>query len=78
MFHALTNVSQGHYPIIGGGVIIRMKSLDARRPAHAAGGANSMEALLAEALDFRPLRAGDIVDGTILRISPSEIIVDIG
>jgi small subunit ribosomal protein S1 len=55
-----------------------MKSLDARRPAHAAGGANSMEALLAEALDFRPLRAGDIVDGTILRISPSEIIVDIG
>jgi small subunit ribosomal protein S1 len=55
-----------------------MKKRNAPQPAQAAGEPNPMEALLANALTFPQLRAGDIVDGTIVRISPTEILVDIG
>src|SRR5512135_803339 len=39
---------------------------------------NSMEAWLAESFQFHQLHSGDIVDGRIVSVSPSEILVDIG
>lgn len=44
----------------------------------AAAGANPMENLPVDAFDFPHIRSGDVVDGTIVTISPTEILVDIG
>jgi small subunit ribosomal protein S1 len=55
-----------------------MDDLDALQPAQAAGGPNPMEAWLAETMIFRQLHSGDVVDGSIVNVSPSEILVDIG
>jgi len=55
-----------------------MNDLDVLQPAQAAEDVNSMDALPPGAFDFPQLRAGDIVDGHIVSISPSEILVDIG
>jgi small subunit ribosomal protein S1 len=55
-----------------------MDDLDTLQPAPAAGEMNPMEALLAESMVFRQLHSGDIVDGTIVSVSPSEILVDVG
>ena len=55
-----------------------MDDLDTLQPAPAAGEVNPMEALLAESMVFRQLHSGDIVDGTIVSVSPAEILVDIG
>lgn len=41
-------------------------------------GGNPMEAWLADSFQFRQLHSGDVVDGAIVSISPSEILVDIG
>jgi small subunit ribosomal protein S1 len=43
--------------------------LDAEHPMHA---------LMEEALNFRKLKQGDIVEGTIVSCSPTEILVDVG
>ena len=37
-----------------------------------------MSALLEEALIFRKLKPGDIVDGEIVRVTPTEVLVDVG
>lgn len=63
---------------IGEGVIILMDDLDTLQSAPAAGEVNPMEALLADSVVFRQLHSGDIVDGTIVNVSPREILVDIG
>ena len=55
-----------------------MDDLDMLQPAPDAGEMNPMEALLAESMVFRQLHSGDIVDGTIVSVSPSEILVDVG
>ena len=55
-----------------------MDDLDTLQPAPAAGEVNPMEALLADSMVFRQLHSGDIVDGTIVNVSPQEILVDIG
>ncbi len=55
-----------------------MDDLDTLQPAPAAGEVNPMEALLADSMVFRQLHSGDIVDGTIVSVSPQEILVDIG
>ncbi|MCX6030240.1 MAG: S1 RNA-binding domain-containing protein [Chloroflexi bacterium] len=55
-----------------------MKKRNALQPEQADGEPNPMEALLAEASAFPQLHAGDIVDGTIVSVSPTEILVDIG
>ena len=39
---------------------------------------NPMEALAGDAFEFPQVRAGDVVDGTIVSVSPAEILVDIG
>ncbi|MCD6555539.1 MAG: 30S ribosomal protein S1 [Anaerolineae bacterium] len=38
----------------------------------------SMENLLGQAYDFKRLRRGDIVEGTIVQVSPGEVLVDVG
>ncbi|MBN1139707.1 MAG: S1 RNA-binding domain-containing protein [Anaerolineae bacterium] len=38
----------------------------------------SMSSLMEEAFSFRRLKAGDIVDGTIVSVSPTEVLVDVG
>ncbi len=48
------------------------------QPAQAAEGPNPMETLPADAFDFPKLHAGDVVEGRIVSVSPSEILVDIG
>ncbi len=37
-----------------------------------------MSSLMEEAFSFRRLKAGDIVDGTIVSVSPTEVLVDVG
>jgi small subunit ribosomal protein S1 len=37
-----------------------------------------MNALMEEALSFRRLKQGDIVDGEIVSVSPTEVLVDVG
>lgn len=37
-----------------------------------------MSALMEEALTFRKLKPGDIVDGEIVKVSPTEVLVDVG
>jgi small subunit ribosomal protein S1 len=39
---------------------------------------NSMAALMEDALAFRAPRAGDIVEGEIVSVSPTEVLVDVG
>jgi small subunit ribosomal protein S1 len=55
-----------------------MDDLDALQPAQAAGDPNPMEAWLADSQLFRQMRSGDIVEGTVVSINPSEILVDVG
>jgi small subunit ribosomal protein S1 len=38
----------------------------------------SMSSLMEESFSFRRLKAGDIVDGTIVSVSPTEVLVDVG
>lgn len=55
-----------------------MKKRRTQQLAQAATEENLMDGLPADAFNFPLLRAGDIVDGHIVSISPSEILVDIG
>ncbi|PKO23559.1 MAG: 30S ribosomal protein S1 [Chloroflexi bacterium HGW-Chloroflexi-1] len=55
-----------------------MNDLDVLQPALAVEDVNSMDSLPLDAFDFPQLHAGDIVDGRIVSISPTEILVDIG
>ena len=55
-----------------------MNASHIRQPALAAEGTNPMNALPDDAFNFRQLRAGDIVDGTVISVHPTEILVDIG
>jgi small subunit ribosomal protein S1 len=55
-----------------------MDDLDAMQATQAAGDPVSMEAWLSDSLVFRQLHPGDIVDGTIVSISPNEILADVG
>lgn len=55
-----------------------MDDLDEVQADQAAGEPSSMEAWLTDSQVFRQLHQGDIVDGTIVSASPSEILVDIG
>lgn len=55
-----------------------MEDHDLYQAAQTETGANSMEAWLADSFSFRQLRSGDVVDGHIVSVSPSEILVDIG
>jgi small subunit ribosomal protein S1 len=54
-----------------------MNDQEAMQPALDREGANPMEKLPLDAFDFPQLRVGDVVDGTIVSISPGEILVDI-
>ena len=54
-----------------------MKKHRAPRFAQTAGEENFMEDLPADAFDFPQLRAGDVVEGRIVSVGPSEILVDI-
>lgn len=55
-----------------------MKSPGVSRSAQALQDVESMDAVPLDALDFPQLRPGDIVDGHIISISPTQILVDIG
>ena len=55
-----------------------MKKRNALQPDQADGEPNPMEALLADASVFPKLHVGDVVEGTIVSVSPNEILVDIG
>ncbi len=55
-----------------------MKSPGVSRSAQALQDVESMDAVPLDALDFPQLRPGDIVDGHIISVSPTEILVDIG
>lgn len=55
-----------------------MKKVDPRRPFQPRDEPNPMETLPDTAFDFPKLHTGDVVDGTIVSISPTEILVDIG
>ena len=37
-----------------------------------------MSALMEEALSFRQLKSGDIIEGEIVSVSPTEVLVDVG
>ncbi|MDY7039648.1 MAG: S1 RNA-binding domain-containing protein [Chloroflexota bacterium] len=39
---------------------------------------HSMESLFDQSYDFRRLRRGDIVEGTIVRVGPGEVLIDVG
>jgi small subunit ribosomal protein S1 len=55
-----------------------MKGQEVQQPEQEWDQPNPMEALAGDALEFPQVRAGDVVDGTIVSVSPTEILVDIG
>jgi small subunit ribosomal protein S1 len=55
-----------------------MKREDALRSEMEWDQPNPMEALSGEMLEFAQVRSGDVVDGIIVSVKPSEIVVDIG
>jgi small subunit ribosomal protein S1 len=55
-----------------------MRDLEGLQPGLATTGPNPMEALPDDAFDFPQVHSGDVVDGKIVSISPTEVLVDIG
>jgi small subunit ribosomal protein S1 len=55
-----------------------MKGQEVQQPEQEWDQPNPMEALTGDAFEFPQVRAGDVVDGIIVSVSPAEILVDIG
>ena len=55
-----------------------MRDLEGLQPGLALSGPNPMETLPDDAFNFPQLHSGDVVDGKIVSISPTEVLVDIG